>query len=77
MKERGSETRHKASVKHHTYPFQHQLRNPVAALDGKIGVGVVEEQHLDLAAVVGVYDARARVDEVLASETRARSYPAV
>jgi hypothetical protein len=32
---------------------------------------VVEEQHLDRAAVVGVDDARARVDEVLGGEAGA------
>lgn len=38
---------------------------------------MVEQQNLDLATVVGVDDAGARVDEVLRSETRARGDAAV
>lgn len=57
--------------------LQHELRDAVALLDGVVGVGVVEQQHLDLAAVVGVDDARARVDEVLRGEAGARRDAAV
>ena len=58
-------------------PLEHQLCDPVPLLDLVVGVGVVEEQHLDLAAVVGVDDARARVDEVLRGEAGAGGDPAV
>lgn len=51
--------------------LQDELRDAVALLDRKVGVGVVKQQHLDLPAVVGVNDARARVDEVLGREAGA------
>jgi len=57
--------------------LEHQLRDPVALLDGEIGVRVVEEEDLDLAAVVGVDDARARVDEVFGRQAGARGDAAV
>lgn len=47
------------------YALDDELGDALALLDLEVGVGVVKEQHLDLAAVVGVDDARARVDEVL------------
>lgn len=44
--------------------LEHELGDAVALGDGEIGLGVVEEQDLDLATVVGVDDARAGIDEV-------------
>lgn len=46
-------------------PLDHELGDAVALGDSEIHVRVVEQQDLDLAAVVGVDDAGARVDEVL------------
>lgn len=57
--------------------LQDELRDAVAVLDLVVGVGVVEEQHLDLAAVVGVDDAGARVDEVLGRQAGAGSDAAI
>lgn len=57
--------------------LEDELRDAVALLDLVVGVGVVEQQHLDLAAVVGVNDARASVDEVLGGEARSGSDTAV
>lgn len=57
--------------------LEHQLGDAVALLDLVVGLGVVEEQHLDLPAVVGVDDARARVDEVLGREAGAGGDAAV
>jgi len=57
--------------------LQHELGNPIALLNSEIGVGVVEQQHLDGAAVIGVDDPRARVDEVLGGETGARCDTAI
>ena len=54
-----------------------ELRDAVALLDLEVGVGMVEEQNLDGAAVVGVDHAGARVDEVLGCQTRARRDAAV
>ncbi len=48
-----------------------QLRDAVALGDGVVGVAVVEEQDLHLPAVVGVDDARARLDRVLGGEAGA------
>ena len=58
-------------------PLQHKLRHAVALLDCEIDVRVVEQQHLDLAAVVGVNHAGAGVDEVLGGEAGAGGYAAV
>lgn len=58
-------------------PLKDQLGNPVPLLNLVVGVRVVEEQNLDLAAVVGVDNARTGVDEVLGSEARPRRNPAV
>lgn len=57
--------------------LEDELGDAVAFLDLVVGLGVVEEEHLDLAAVVGVDDARARVDEVLGGEAGAGSDAAV
>lgn len=48
--------------------LQDKLRDAVALLDLKVGLGMVEEQHLDFAAVVGIDDASAGVNEVLRGE---------
>ena len=45
--------------------LNHQLGDPVALGNREVGIGMVEEQHLDLAAVVSVDDASTRVDEML------------
>jgi hypothetical protein len=39
-----------------TYSLNDQLCNPVAFVDGEVGLAEVEEQNLDRAAVVGVND---------------------
>jgi hypothetical protein len=57
--------------------LEDELGNAVALLDLVVRLGVVEEQHLHLAAVVGVDDARARVDEVLGRKAGAGSNTAV
>lgn len=44
--------------------LQDELRDAVALRDGEVGVRVVEQEDLDLAAVVCVYDSGAGVDEV-------------
>lgn len=44
--------------------LEHELCDAVALGDGEVSLGVVEEQDLDLAAIVGVDDARAGVDKV-------------
>lgn len=54
-----------------------ELGDAVADLDLKVGVAVVEEQHLDGAPVVGVNDAGARVDEVVDGEAGAGGDAAV
>lgn len=48
-----------------------ELGDAVALLHLVVGLAVVEQQHLDVAAVVGVDDARARVDEVLGCQSGA------
>lgn len=57
--------------------LEHELRDAVALGDGEVGVRVVEQENLDLAAVVGVDDARAGVDVVLAGEAGAGGDAAV
>jgi len=57
--------------------LEYELCDAVALAHGEVGIAVVEQQHLDLAAVVGVNDARARVDEVLGCEAGARGNAAV
>lgn len=57
--------------------LQHQLGNPVALLHLVVRVGMVEEQDLDLSAVISVDDARAGVDEVLGGEARSGGNSAV
>lgn len=57
--------------------LDNELRDPVALLHLVVGVGVVEQQHFDGAAVVGVDDSRARVDEVLGCEAGAGGDAAV
>jgi hypothetical protein len=49
--------------------FQDKLGDAVALLDLEVGLVVVEKQDLDLAAVIGVNDTCAGIDEVLGSET--------
>jgi hypothetical protein len=49
--------------------LQDKLSNAVALLDLEVGLVVVEKQDLDLAAVIGVNDTCAGIDEVLGSET--------
>lgn len=48
-----------------------ELGDAVTLLDLEVGVGVVEQQDLDLTAVVGINDAGAGVDEVFGRETGA------
>ena len=57
--------------------LQHELRDAVALPDNKVRGRVVEEQDLDGAAVVGVDDPGARVDEVFGREARSRRDSAV
>lgn len=45
-----------------------ELGHAVALCHGEVSVGMVEQEHLDLAPVVGVDDASARVDEVFGGE---------
>lgn len=52
-------------------PLDDKLRDPVPLLHLKVCVVVVEEKHFNGTPVVGVDDARARVDEVLGGETGA------
>lgn len=54
-----------------------ELGDAVALADRKVGVAVVEQQHFHLAPVVGVDDARARVDEVLGGQAGAGGDAAV
>lgn len=57
--------------------FDDQLCDAVALPDFEIGLGVVEEQNLDLATVIGIDHASAGVDEVLGGKTGARSDTAI
>ena len=57
--------------------LQHQLGNPVSLFHLVIRVGMVEEQDLDLAAVIGVDDTRTGVDKVLGGKARSGRNPAV
>jgi hypothetical protein len=50
--------------------LQDELGDTVALLDLEVGLGVVEEEHLDLASVISVNDAGASVNEVLGREAR-------
>lgn len=54
-----------------------ELSYAVSLCDGEIGIGVVEEQDLDLTTVVSVDDAGARVNEVLGRQAGARSDTAI
>lgn len=45
--------------------LENQLCDAVALLDLKVGLSVVEQENLDFAAVVGIDDTGASVDEVL------------
>jgi hypothetical protein len=58
-------------------PLQHKLRHPVALGNSKVGVGVVKQQNLNWTPVIGVDDARPRVDKVLDCQTGARGNTAV
>lgn len=58
-------------------PLKDQLGNPVTLLNFVVRVGVVEEQDLDLAAVISVDDARTGVNEVLGRKARPRRNTAV
>jgi hypothetical protein len=58
-------------------PLEHELRHAVAAGDGKVRLGVVEEHDADGAAVVGVDDPGTDVDKVLHGEPGARRDAAV
>jgi len=49
------------------------LRNAVALLDHKVGLGVVKQQHFNLTSVIRIDNTRAGVNEVLCGETRAGS----
>lgn len=51
--------------------FDDELSNTVTFGDSEVGVVVVEEEDLDLAAVVGVNDTSAGVDEMLACQAGA------
>src|SRR4051812_42923652 len=57
--------------------LKYQLGNAIPFLDGEVRLSVVEQQYLDLAAVVSVNDACARVDEIFDREARARRDTAV
>lgn len=57
--------------------LEDELGNAVAFLDGEVDVAVVEQEYLDLSAVVGVDDARSGVDKVLGGEAGARGDTAV
>ena len=57
--------------------LEHQLRDAVALLDGEVGIAVVEEEDLHLAAVVCVDDAGTGIDEVLGGEAGAGGDAAV
>ena len=57
--------------------LQDKLGNAIALLDLKVGLGMVKQENLDLAAVVGVNDTSAGVDKVLRSEARSGSNAAV
>lgn len=48
--------------------LEHQLRDAIVQGDGKVRGRVVEQEHFDLAAVIGVDDAGARVDVVFRGE---------
>lgn len=54
-----------------------ELGNSITLLDGKIGIAQVEQDDLDLATVVSVDDASARVNAVLGGEAGAGGYAAV
>lgn len=50
-------------------PLKHQLCDAVAFFDLVICLGMVEEEDLDLAPVVGIDDTGTGIDEVLRGET--------
>ena len=58
-------------------PLEHELGDAIADFDGEIRLGVVEEQHFYGPAVVCIYDAGARVNEVFACKAGAGGYAAV
>ena len=60
-----------------THPLQNQLGNTITRLDWEIDVRVIEQEHLDLSAVVGINDTSTSVDEVLSSKTTTGSNAAV
>jgi hypothetical protein len=51
------------------YPLQNQLGNTITRLNREVDVRVVEQKHLDLAAVVSINDASTGVNEVLSGKT--------
>lgn len=57
--------------------LQHQLGNPVPLLHFVVCIGMVEEQDLDLAAVISVDDSRPGVDKVFGREARPGSNSAI
>ena len=59
------------------YLFTDELGHPVAGLDGKVRLGVVEHDHADVAAVVLVHHAGADVDVVLPGQAGPRRNAAV
>ena len=55
------------------YSLKDQLRDPISFLDLEVGLGVVEQQDLNLATVVRIDDAGAGVNEVLGRKPAAWS----
>src|ERR1700747_2524814 len=63
----------KLSLRHRS---DHHLRNALAAADGKGGAAVIDQEHRDLAAIIGI-DGSRRVqngDAMFGRKARARSY---
>jgi hypothetical protein len=60
-----------------TYPFEHQLRNPVSVLDLEVCLSVVEQQDFDLTSVVCVNHSSTSIDEAFRRKTGPRRYSSI
>lgn len=58
-------------------PLADKLRNPIAAGHLELVVGMVEQDHPQVATIVLVHDAGTDIDKVLHGQTRAGRHPTV
>jgi hypothetical protein len=60
-----------------THPLNNKLSNPISDLNEKFNIRVIKQQHLNLAPVISINNTSTGINEVLGSESTARSDTAI